>query len=386
MSLHIKAMKAVFIIKEELQKETAQLGECVEPFEFGIYTLGDLSMNPVTGQFISARDRMKEIVAAAKLADEAGIDVFGVGEHHRLDFVVTSPPVVLAAIAQATKRIRLTSATTVLGTSDPVRVFEDFATLDLLSDGRAEIIAGRGAYVESFPLFGYELSEYKQLFNEKIKLLLEIGEADKTTWSGSYRSALLNAEIAPRPLQPRLPVWVGVGGTSQSAELAGTLGTGMALAILGGDPSYFKPLVDVYRTAGMQAGHDQKSLKVAITSHGYIASTTQQAKDEYYPYYAYYLENFMGGNARGEQLTRERFEQLASPINALAVGSPEQIVEKILAQHEIFGHNRFMAQFDIGGIPFSKVATSIELLATKVAPVVRREIRNATINPAHQNK
>ncbi|WP_317618377.1 LLM class flavin-dependent oxidoreductase [Paenibacillus sp. PL91] len=361
-------------MKEEIQLEAPLVKEHADAFEFGIYTLGDISADPVTGQTLSARDRMKEIVAAARLADEAGIDIFGVGEHHRLDFAVTSPPVVLAAIAQVTKQIRLTSATTVLGTSDPVRVFEDFSTLDLLSDGRAEIIAGRGAYVESFPLFGYELGDYKDLFYEKINLLLELNENERMTWNGRFRTALENAEIAPRPLQECLPVWVGVGGTPQSAELAGKLGTGMALAILGGDPAHFKPLVDVYREAGIRAGHKKEALKIAITSHGYIAKSTQQAKDEYYPYYANYVGQFMGGNARGEKMAREQFEQLASPVNALAVGSPDLIVEKILAQHELFGHNRFMAQFDIGAIPFPKVAATIELLATKVAPIVRREL------------
>jgi len=374
----------VFVIKEETQigvpLKEGRSGE----FEFGIYTLGDISADPVSGQLPSAGDRMKEIVAAAKLADEAGLDVFGVGEHHRLDFVISSPPVVLAAIAQATKQIRLTSATTVLGTSDPVRVFEDFSTLDLLSDGRAEIIAGRGAYVESFPLFGYELDDYKDLFYEKINLLLRLNESERISWNGRFRTGLQNAEIAPRPLQPRLPVWVGVGGTPQSAELAGKLGAGMALAMLGGDPAKFKPLVDVYRAAAIQAGHQREALKVAITSHGYIANSSQQAKDEYYPYYANYVGQFMGGNARGERLAREQFEQLANPLNALAVGSPEQLIEKILAQHELFGHNRFMAQFDIGGIPFSQVAASIELLAVKVAPVVRRELSKSGLYAAQR--
>ncbi|MCA0754776.1 LLM class flavin-dependent oxidoreductase [Paenibacillus sp. N4] len=343
-------------------------------FEFGIYTLGDICRDPVTGRAATAGTRMKEIVAAAKLADDAGLDLFGVGEHHRLDFAVSSPPVVLAAIASVTSRIRLTSATTVLGTSDPVRVFEDFATLDLLSEGRAELIAGRGAYVESFPLFGYELADYKELFYEKMNLLLELNEKERVTWSGSKRTPLLDAEIAPRPLQRRLPLWIGVGGTPASAELAGELGAGMALAILGGDPARFKPLVDAYRAAGMAAGRGRAELPVAITSHGYIAETSRQAREEYYPYYANYVYRFMGGATRGERLSKEQFERLASPVNALAVGSPEEIVEKILAQHELFGHSRFIAQFDIGGVPFSKVAASIELLAAKVAPAVRKAL------------
>lgn len=343
-------------------------------FEFGIYTLGDLSTDYKTGQAMGASQRMREVVDAAKLADEAGIDVFGVGEHHRLDFVISSPPVVLAAIAGVTKRIRLTSATTVLGTSDPVRVFQDFSTLDLLSDGRAEIIAGRGAYLESFPLFGYELSDYKQLFAEKIDLLQQLNDNERMTWAGHYRTSLTDAEIAPRPLQQRLPVWVGVGGTIESAELAGSLGVGMTLAILGGDPQRFKSLVDAYKNAGAAAGHQKEQLKVAITSHGYIGDTSQQARDDYYPYYAHYVTQFMGGKERGAPLTRSQFEQLTAPNTALAVGSSQEIIEKILAQHEYFGHNRYMAQFDIGGIPFAKVAASIERLATDVAPVVRREL------------
>ncbi|WP_102716298.1 LLM class flavin-dependent oxidoreductase [Paenibacillus castaneae] len=343
-------------------------------FEFGLYTLGDLSADPVTGHSITASKRLKEIIAAAKLADEAGLDLFGVGEHHRLDFAVSSPPVVLAAIAGVTKRIRLVSATTVLGTADPVKVFEDFATLDLLSAGRAEIIAGRGAYLESFPLFGYKLEDYKELFYEKINLLLALNQHERITWNGKLRSALSNAEIAPRPEQKQLPIWVGVGGTTASAELAGTLGTGMTLAILGGDPARFKTLVEHYRAAGVEAGYKQEHLKVAITSHGFIGKTAEQARDEFYPYYANYDMQFMGGQTRGKLLTRDQFQQLTDPVNALAVGSPEQLIEKILAQHELFGHQRYMLQFDIGGIPFSKIASSIELFATKVAPAVRKEL------------
>ncbi|MGO4371242.1 LLM class flavin-dependent oxidoreductase [Paenibacillus sp. MCAF20] len=343
-------------------------------FEFGIYTLGDLAADPHTGRSLSAAQRIKEVLAAAKLADDAGLDVFGVGEHHRLDFAITSPPVLLAAIAQATKRIRLTSATTVLGTADPVRVFEDFATLDLLSEGRAEIIAGRGAYVESFPLFGYELDDYKELFTEKMDLLLELGEHERITWNGELRSSLDDAEIAPRPFQPKMPIWIGVGGTPSSAQTAGKLGVGMALAILGGDPQRFQHLVTAYREAAFEAKFSAKQAKVAITSHGFIAKTSEQAIADYYPYYANYVYEFMGGRERGEKITKQQFELMAGPDTALAVGSPQQIVEKILAQHELFGHNRYMVQFDIGGQPYAKVAEAIELLATDVMPVVRREL------------
>lgn len=341
--------------------------------EIGIYTLADIVRDPHTNQTISAHQRMKEVIAAAKLADEAGLDIFGVGEHHRLDYATSAPPVVLAAIAQMTHKIKLTSTTTVLSTVDPVRLFEDFATLDLISDGRAEIIAGRGAFVESFPLFGYDIKDYNALFTENLELLIKLNESEKVTWEGQFRSALKNSQIAPRPVQQQLPIWVGVGGTLESATRAGTLGLGMAIAILGGDPQRFLPLVEAYREAGRQAGHRAEQLNVGITGHGYIAKTTQQAKDEYYPYYSNYWSYV--NRQRGEEyrMTRANFEQMAGPSTALFVGSPEQIVEKILQQYEMFGHKRFLAQLDIGGMPFHKVADSIELLATKVAPVVRRE-------------
>ncbi|MBN2981001.1 LLM class flavin-dependent oxidoreductase [Cohnella algarum] len=342
-------------------------------FEIGLYTLGDLVPDPHAGNTISPRQRLKETIEAAKLADEAGLDLFGVGEHHRLDYAVSAPPVVLAAIAQATKRIKLTSATTVISTADPVRLFEDFATLDLLSDGRAEIIAGRGAFVESFPLFGYDTNDYDDLFAENMDLFLKLNEADVVSWSGRFRSPLASAEIAPRPVQSRLPIWVGVGGSPESAIRAGRLGVGMAIAILGGEPERFKPLVDLYRKAGAEAGFAPEELKVGITGHGYVAATTQQAKEEYFPYYANYRSYVSRGRGTESRVTRAEFERLAGPDTALFVGSPQQIIEKILYQYELFGHRRFMAQIDIGGMPFRKVAEGIELLATKVAPAIRKE-------------
>ncbi|MFD1953513.1 LLM class flavin-dependent oxidoreductase [Paenibacillus thailandensis] len=340
-------------------------------FEFGIYTLGELSPHPETGKTIGAQQRIREVIEAAKLADEAGIDVFGVGEHHRLDFAISSPPVLLAAIAQATKRIRLTSATTVLGTSDPVRVYEDFSTLDLLSDGRAEIIAGRGAYIESFPLFGYELSSYGELFREKTAMFLALNDNETVTWSGKFRSPLNEAEIAPRPKQSRLPLWLGVGGTPASAALAGEIGAGMALAILGGDPHEYKHLVDEYRRAGKAAGHADKELKVGITGHSFVGRTPEEARAQFYPYYANYYTGFM----KRPPLDREAFDGLCAPETALNVGSVEEVTEKILRQHELFGHSRFMAQMDIGGMPFKQVAQAIELLATEVAPSVRKALK-----------
>ncbi|MBS4198127.1 LLM class flavin-dependent oxidoreductase [Bacillus sp. FJAT-49732] len=342
-------------------------------FEIGLYTLADIAPNPLTGKTISSSQRIKEVIQAAKLADEAGLDIFGVGEHHRLDYAVSSPQVVLAAIAQATKRIKLTSATTVLSTVDPVRLFEDFATLDLISDGRAEIIAGRGAFLDSFPLFGFDINDYDALFKENMELFLKINDSERISWSGRFRSSLNNAEISPRPLQNKLPTWVGVSRNIESAAHAGTLGVGLAMVILGGEPRLFKPLVDLYRIVGMESGH-QDQLNVCVTGHGYIAKTTQQAKDEFYPFYSNYWTNVNHQHGNSFKMTREDFEEMTGPETVLFVGSPQQIVEKILYQYELFGHRRFMAQLDIGGIPFKNVARAIELLATEVAPVVRKEI------------
>jgi probable LLM family oxidoreductase len=341
--------------------------------EIGIYTLADLGPNPHTGKTISAHRRLEEIIQAAKMADELGLDVFGVGEHHRLDYAVSAPAIVLSAISQVTKRIKLTSTTTVLNTIDPVRLFEDFATLDLLSNGRAEIIAGRGAFIESFPLFGYDVNQYDELFEEHIELFLKLNAEERVTWSGRFRSHLQAAEIAPRPLQKEIPIWVGVGGTPESAARAGRLGTGLALAILGGPPTRFKPLVDIYRQAASQAGHVPEALKVGVTGHAYISKTTEQAKDEYYAYHSNYWGYLNRQRGMSTHMSRADFEIMAAPETALFVGSSEQIIEKILHQYKLFGHQRFIAQMDIGGMPFEKVAENIERLATEVAPFVRRE-------------
>ena len=342
--------------------------------EIGVYSLADLGPDPHTGNIISAKQRLHEIIEAAKIADEVGLDVFGVGEHHRLDYAVSAPPVVLSAIAQVTKRIRLTSTTTVLNTVDPVRLFEDFATLDLMSDGRAEVIAGRGAFIESFPLFGYDVNDYDELFEEHLELFLKLNKSEKITWSGHHRPALHNADIAPRPLQQEIPLWIGVGGTPESAERAGRYGTNLALAILGGNPLQFKPLVDLYRQAAKQAGHDIEKMKVGVTGHAYIAETTEQARDEYYPYYVNYWGYVNRQRGMASRISRADFERMTNPETALFVGSSQQIVEKILAQHELFRHQRFMAQLDIGGMPFSKVVDNMERLATEVAPAVRKAL------------
>ena len=344
--------------------------------EIGIVTLGDHVSDVQTGQKISPQQRLKEIIAAAKLADEAGLDVFGLGEHHSSDFVVSAVPVVLAAIAQTTQRIRLTSAVTILSTLDPVHVFEDFATLDLLSEGRAEIIAGRGAFIESFPLFGYNLKDYDELFPEKLDLLMKLNQSPRITWRGKFRSPLDNAEVEPRPFQAELPIWVGVGGTPESAVRAAQLGLPMVVGIIGGASARFKPLMDLYRSVYREANHDPADLKLGVTSYLHIAKTSQQAIDAFYPYHTHYFDQLGRSRGRIMQLTRRDYEWSASLEGAYFVGSPQQIIDKLMYQYELFGHQRFMGQVDIGGVPFKMIAQTIEMLATEVAPVVRREIAN----------
>lgn len=343
-------------------------------FEFGIYSLGE-RIPGLTGETLSASKRIENIIAAAKLADEAGLDLFGIGEHHRLDFVTSSYAMILAEIAQATKRIRLTSTLSVISTADPVRVYEDLATLDLISGGRVEIIAGRGAFLESFELFGVDIKNYDELFEHKLDLLLQLNNNERVTWSGKFRPALNNAAISPRPYQQSLPIWVGVGGTPESAVRAGRLGLNMALGILGGDANRVKPLVDLYRAAGQAAGDDPAKLRVSVTGHAYIAKTSQQALDEFHPHYINYFGYFMKERGQRFCVSRSDLDSMTAPNNVLAIGSPQELIEKILYQHELFGHSRFMGQFDMGGQPLSKIAAAIELLATEVAPVVRREIK-----------
>ena len=343
--------------------------------QIGLYSFGDLAADPRTEQSISAGQRLHEVVATARLADDAGLDVFGLGEHHRPDFSISATPVVLAAIAQGTRRLRLTSATTILSTSDPVRVFEDFATVDLLSSGRAEVMVGRGAFLESFPLFGYDTKDYEALFAEKLDLLLQLTRSQRVSWRGRFRPALEAAEVAPRPLQSPLPVWIGVGGNPSSAARAGRLGLPMNLAIIGGTLSQVVPTIETYRRAAADAGHDPSTLPVGISTHAYVADTSQQALQEFFPHYARYLDHVARGAVR---VTSADFEQLASPDGALLIGSPQQVAEKLHYQHELFGHQRYLGQLDVGGMPYARVARAIELLAAHVAPVVRRETRAGT--------
>lgn len=345
--------------------------------ELGIYTFAETTRDPTTRQTISSEQRLRDLMEEIELADQVGLDVFGVGEHHRPDFAVSAPAIVLAAAAVRTKRIRLTSAVTVLSSDDPVRVFQDFATVDLLASGRAEIMAGRGSFIESFPLFGYDLHDYDELFAEKLDLLLKIRDNERVTWAGEHRAALNNLGVYPRPVQHPLPVWIAVGGTPESAIRAGTLGLPMAVAIIGGLPEHFVPLITLYRDTARRAGHDPATLLVSINSHAYVADSSQQAADDFFPPYAEVMTKI--GRERGwSPMTRPQFEALRSPRGALAVGSPQEVIEKILFQHELFGHQRFMAQLSVGTMLHAKIMRAIELFGTEIAPVVRREIARHT--------
>jgi len=347
--------------------------------EIGIYTFGDTTTDPASGSRISVQQRMKELMEEAELADQVGLDVFGVGEHHRADLPVSSPVVVLAAMAARTKRIRLTSAVTVLSSDDPVRVFEDFATLDLISNGRAELMAGRGSFIESFPLFGYDLEDYDELFIEKLNLLLKIRDNEFVTWKGKFRAALDNLPVYPRPVQNPLPVWIAVGGTTSSVIRAARLGLPMALAIIGGVPDRFAPLFDLYRHVYKEMKHDEAKLRLSINSQTYISEDSQQAANDFYPSYAAVMSRI--GRERGwSPMDREQFEMLRSPEGSLLVGSPQEVIDKILYEHELFHHDRFLAQLGVGTMPHDKIMHAIELLGTKVAPVVRREVASKKTN------
>ena len=341
--------------------------------EIGIYTFGETTRDPRTGRMVSTAQRMRDLIEEVQLADQVGLDVYGVGEHHRPDFAISSPAVVLAAAAEHSKRIRLTSAVTVLSSDDPVRVFQDFATLDLLSGGRAEIMAGRGSFIESFPLFGYNLDDYDELFAEKLDLMLALREQERVTWSGKHRPPLNNLGVYPRPLQDPLPIWIAVGGTPQSVARAGTLGLPLALAIIGGAPERFVPLIDLYRESARRAGHDPAKLPVSINSHAFIADDSRTAADLFFPPYADVMTRI--GRERGwSGMTREQFEMLRSPRGSLLVGSPQEVIDKILFEHELFQHQRFLAQLAVGTMPHGHVMRAIELLGTEVAPAVRKAI------------
>jgi probable LLM family oxidoreductase len=327
----------------------------MDPMELGVYTFAEVDPQPGESWAESAARRLRQLIEEVETAERVGLDVFGVGEHHRPDYAVSAPAIALAAAAEHSRRLRLTSAVTVLSSDDPVRVFQDFATIDLLSNGRAEIMAGRGSFIESFPLFGFDLDDYDELFADKLERLLAVRAGERIN----------DVDVYPRPLQDPLPVWVAVGGNPPSAIRAARLGLPMALAIIGGEPARFASLVDLYRRAGGST--------VSINSHTYIADTTEQAADEFFPAYSGMMNRI--GRERGwSPMSRTQFDAARSPRGALLVGSPDDVARKIAAQHEIFGHQRFLAQINVGGLPHDKVLHAIELFGTEVAPRVRERV------------
>lgn len=341
--------------------------------EIGVTTFVETTPDVETGKVISHAERIREVVEEIVLADSVGLDVFGVGEHHRQDFAASAPAVVLAAAASQTKRIRLTSAVTVLSSDDPVRVYQDFATLDAISNGRAEIMAGRGSFIESFPLFGYDLADYDELFDEKLDLLLQICKSEKVTWSGKHRAPIQNLGVYPRPVQNPLPVWIASGGNPQSAVRAGILGLPLVLAIIGGSPLQFAPIVKLYKKAAQRAGHDVSKLTVATHSHGFIAETTELAAEKFYPS-TQQVMNVLGRERGWGRYDRLNFDAARSLEGALYVGDAKTVAEKIIHLRKNVGVTRFMLHCPLGSMPHEEVMRSIELLGKEVAPRVREEV------------
>jgi probable LLM family oxidoreductase len=349
------------------------LGE-ITKMQIGIDSFVEISLDPSDGGAPDQAQRVRDLLEEIELADQVGLDVFGIGEHHRQEFVASAPPVILAAAAARTKRIRLTSAVSVLSSEDPVRLFQQFATVDLISQGRAEIIVGRGSFIESYPLFGFDLHDYDSLFAEKLELLLKIRENTQVHWFGKHRSALTGQGVYPRPMQNPLPIRIGVGGTPHSFVRAGALGLPLAVAIIGGEPRRFRTLIDLYREAGRRAGHAAENLEVSIHSVGFVADTNKQAADDFYPPYAQIFGRI--GRERGwPPITRAQFDATRGPTGALLVGEPDSIAEKILYENEVLGGISRMTMLLNGGVIPHKIAMhAIELLGTRVAPIVKKEL------------
>ena len=342
--------------------------------EIGVYTFADLGTHPITRQTITTRQRMVNLMEEIELADQLGLDIFALGEHHRPDYLISAPTVVLGAAAVKTQKIKLSSAVTVLSSDDPVRVFQQFAEIDLLSGGRAEIMAGRGSFIESFPLFGYNLEDYDDLFSEKLEMLLQLNKEEIFSWEGKYTQTVNKRGVYPRPYQKEIPIWIGVGGTPESVIRAAEHGLPMALAIIGGLPARFAPYVQLYRDVYTKSGHGINEMELGINSHTYIADEAQQARDEFYPPYSEVMNRI--GRERGwPPGSREQFDASTETHGALLVGSPQQVIDKILYQHQLFGHTRFLAQMSLGAMPHNKVLHSMELLGTKVAPEVKKYLR-----------
>jgi probable LLM family oxidoreductase len=342
--------------------------------QIGVDSFAASISDPASGIALKPVERMQNLLEEIELADLVGLDVFGVGEHHRQEFLDSAPAVILAAAATRTKKIRLTSAVTVLSAADPVRVFQEFATLDLISQGRAEIVAGRGSFVESYPLFGLRLEDYDSLFAEKLELLLKIRESTQVHWSGKHRAALTGQAIYPRPVQDPLPIWIGVGGTPTSFVRAGILGLPLMVAIIGGEPERFRPLIDLYREAGRRTGHSPEQLRVGLHMIGFLGDSTEQAADDFFPGYAHTFTEI--GKERGwPPATRSQFDALRGPTGALLIGDAETVSEKIVYVNEVLGGiSRLTFQMGVSTLPHPKMLRAIEILGTRVAPVVRKEL------------
>jgi probable LLM family oxidoreductase len=341
--------------------------------ELGLVTFADMQPEDSRGRGINGHQRLKDLLEEIQLADQLELDVFGIGEHHRPDYAVSSPTVVLGAAAAITKNIKLASAVTVLSSDDPVRVFQQFATIDLLSGGRAEIMAGRGSFIESFPLFGYDLHDYDDLFTEKLDLLLQLNNSEIISWKGKHRPSIPNLGVYPRPYQTSIPIWLAAGGTPSSAVRAATLGLPLMLAIIGGQPAHFVSFVNLYKETWKKAGKDLNDLRFGINNHVYIGEDSQKAADEFYPYYATMM-NRVGRERGWAPLTKQQYEALRSPTAALMVGSVQQVIDKILYEHELFGNTRFLAQASVGNVPHQLIMKSIELFGTRVVPVIRKAV------------
>lgn len=339
--------------------------------EIGICSFADVGTHPVTKETIDPHQRLLNLLEEIELADQLELDVFAIGEHHRPDYAVSAPAVVMAAAASRTKNIKLSSGVTVLSSEDPVRVFQQFSTVDLISGGRAEIMAGRGSFIESFPLFGNDLKDYDELFAEKLEMLVKLNESEKITWKGKHTQSISNRGVYPRPFNKKLPIWVAVGGTPESVARAAQYGLPVTLAIIGGMPARFAPFAQIYREVYKESGHDMNALQFGVNSHTYIAEESKQAANEFYPTYAEVMSRI--GRERGwPGMSRQQFDASTAKEGALLVGSPQQVVDKILYEYELFGHTRFLAQMTIGALPHNLAMKSIELLGTKVAPEVRK--------------
>lgn len=341
-----------------------------EGMEFGLYTLGDHIMNPLTGEKLTAQERINEIIELAKMAEQAGIDVFSVGESHQTYFTTQAHSVVLGAIAQATEKIKIASSSTVLSVHDPVRIYEDFSTIDLISDGRAEIIAGRGSRVGAHELFGVDLQDYEDIFEEKLDLLLQINENERVTWRGEYRPPLNNQAIIPRPKEGSLPIWRAVGGPPASAIKAGAMGVPMMLTTLGGPAMNFKPSVLAYKRMAEQTGHNPDELPIGTTSLFYVADTEKEALQGMYPHLDIGFQAI-----RGAGYPKQQFAQATDTRDALMVGSTEQIIEKLLYQYELYGMQRFLGQLDFGGVPIDKLKKNIDIIGSEIIPAIKKHTK-----------